>query len=443
MGSVWLAEHLALSVPCALKLVDVRSADADELRARFELEAKAAAQIRSRHAVHIYDHGLWNGAPFIAMELLDGEDLASRLERERTLGPAETLRIVAEISRALGRAHALGIVHRDLKPENVFLARDDDGEVAKVLDFGIAKVQRGELTDTTTKPGMVMGTPFYMSPEQARGTRNIDHRSDLWALAAITFECLTGRMPFPGEAVGEVLGKIMYEPIPRPSDFADVPSGFGVWWEKATQRDPEHRFQSAAELVDALAIALAISLPDALAMRASMPSLPRLTPLSQRFALNAPTAGNPAPPRRAEAASDESTSTVTSTHPAPVSRRWLVFALPGLAVAATVAFVLTRPSPGAPNVASPAACAAPLPLPPASVVVSATPTTSNVPSDSTGGTPAKAPLEGATSPGARAPSNQRPPKPPTGTATGTEPKPERPTPATKPTPQSGGVDFGI
>jgi serine/threonine protein kinase len=259
MGSVWLAEHTGLEALCALKLIDPRGKESAELRGRFQREARAAAHIRSRHVVQILDHGVWEDIPYIAMEYLQGEDLADRLDRGR-LSHSETVRILSQVARALTRAHGAGIIHRDLKPENVFLAQEDDGEIAKVLDFGIAKRASMELGDAATKTGSLVGTPFYLSPEQARGAKQLDHRSDLWALAVIAFECVTGEAPFSGEGLGEVLGKIMYEPLPVPSQVSpDLPSAFDAWWLRAAARNPDERFQTAAEATDALALALRVT----------------------------------------------------------------------------------------------------------------------------------------------------------------------------------------
>src|SRR5206468_1234833 len=141
--------------------------------------------------IQIYDHGVTDdGKPYIVMELLTGEPLDQRIDHLGHLSLQETARILRQVARALGRAHERGIVHRDLKPENIFLVRtpDEDDEIAKVLDFGIAKFKRGDHTGqpggltSSTKTGAVLGTPFYMSPEQARGLREIDHRTDLWSL---------------------------------------------------------------------------------------------------------------------------------------------------------------------------------------------------------------------------------------------------------------------
>jgi serine/threonine-protein kinase len=258
MGSVWLARDTSLDVDCAMKFIDDAMLSSNEVRARFPREAKVAAQIRSPHVVDVFEYGVWDERPYIAMEYMEGEDLAQRLARYGLLDAESTYRIVAHVARALSRAHARGIVHRDLKPENVFLVDGDAGEVAKVLDFGIAQHNVYSLKDKATKTGSCVGTPFYMSPEQARaGT--VDHRSDLWSLAVITFQCLSGRPPFSSSSLGALFGQIMYDPIPDPSVVAPhLPESLNEWWRKATERDPDARFQSAAELSDSLAVALGL-----------------------------------------------------------------------------------------------------------------------------------------------------------------------------------------
>src|SRR4051812_48593875 len=186
MGSVWLADHLALEIPCAIKFID-REQNSPEARRRFEREAKAAAQLRGQHVVQILDHGIWEGVPYIAMEYLEGEDLGARLDSMVRLPHAQTVRIIAQVAKGLSRAHAAAIVHRDLKPENIFLAKDGDDEVVKVPDFGIAKRSQAALSEGGTKTGSLLGTPYFMSPEQARGIKEIDHRSDLFSLAIIAY----------------------------------------------------------------------------------------------------------------------------------------------------------------------------------------------------------------------------------------------------------------
>src|SRR4051812_18747940 len=267
MGSVWLATDLSLDSTCAIKLVDPDKVGNEEVRVRFQREARAAAQIRSANVVDVFDHGLWQDMPFIVMEHLEGEDLGARLDREGRLDLRQTYDIVSQVARALVRAHAMGIVHRDLKPENIFLVPGDDHEVAKVLDFGIAKLDQYSLRDKTTKTGSFMGTPYYMSPEQARG-KNIDWRSDLWALGVIVFQCLTGRPPFESEALGDLMGMILYDPIPKITERdSSLPAEIETFWTRAINRDRELRFQSAKELSDALA-------ETAMLERREVPTLP-------------------------------------------------------------------------------------------------------------------------------------------------------------------------
>jgi len=255
MGSVWLARHLGLDIPCAVKFIEGEYAALPEAQARFVREAKAAAQLRSPHVVQILDHGVWDGTPYMAMELLEGEDLGKRLTRVGRMSSQDVCVIVTQVSRALTKAHGAGIVHRDLKPDNIFLVHDDDREIAKVLDFGIAKSQIGGIDGSNTKTGAMLGTPYYMSPEQAQGVKAVDHRSDLWSLAVIVYQALTGKLPFESEALGDLLVKIIVQPIPVPSQVApDLPAALDRWWARAASRDPSQRYQSAKELADGLSL---------------------------------------------------------------------------------------------------------------------------------------------------------------------------------------------
>ena len=254
MGSIWRAHHLVLAAPVAVKLIDREAVPDEETLGRFMREAQSAATLRSPHVVQILDYGVDDKLPFIVMELLDGENLAQRLRRLGTLASGDTARVVTHIGRAIARAHEAGIVHRDLKPENVFLIRNEDEEIAKVLDFGVAKVSVGALGEegTRTRTGSILGTPYYMSPEQAQGNKTVDSRSDLWSLGVIAFECLTGKRPFYSDGLGDLVLQICIRDIPVPSDVASVPLGFDAWFARAVARDPEARFQTARELTDAL-----------------------------------------------------------------------------------------------------------------------------------------------------------------------------------------------
>ncbi|MGE5786906.1 MAG: protein kinase domain-containing protein [Myxococcales bacterium] len=251
MGAVWRAEHITLGTPVAIKLIDASIADSTDALMRFKREAQSAAELHSTHVVHILDYGVDQLVPYIAMELLEGESLAVHLARVGRLAPPRVAEILSQVGRALSRAHAAGIVHRDLKPENIFLVSEEDEEIVKVLDFGIAKrvnalsVSGGVKTST----GALLGSPLYMSPEQARGHATVDHRTDIWSLAVIAYQCITGSRPFCADTLGALLFSICSDPMPVPSAVAEVPPGFDAWFARAAARDPAARFSSANEAV--------------------------------------------------------------------------------------------------------------------------------------------------------------------------------------------------
>jgi len=266
MGSVWEGRHVTLGTRVAIKFIDPEYAESKEARSRFDTEARAAAALQSKHAIQIHDHGVTDDErPYMVMELLTGEPLDERIDRLVRISLPETARILGQVCRALSRAHEAGIIHRDLKPENIFLVRspDDDDEIAKVLDFGIAKIKQlpGEQgLSSSTKTGAVLGTPYYMAPEQARGLRSIDYRADLWSLGVIAYKCVTGILPFEGESVGDLLVKICTAPPPVPSmTIPGLPVSFDAWFARTMEREPGARFGSAAELADALAVAAGVS----------------------------------------------------------------------------------------------------------------------------------------------------------------------------------------
>lgn len=250
MGAVWLADHLQLEAPVAVKFMMLSVAQQAGMQARFEREAKAAAQIRSPYVVHIYDHGIDDGTPFIVMEFLEGEDLRRRTRGKRMLAPSEAVRICEEVCKGLGRAHELGIVHRDLKPANIFLAAPD--AMVKILDFGIAKEtgKRRVVDGETTTTGQVLGSPHYMSPEHARGLP-VDGRSDLWSLAVILYRAMTGERPFDGHDIGDLIVRICTDPIPKASALQpELGPAVDAFFDKAFQRDPALRFQDARAFAD-------------------------------------------------------------------------------------------------------------------------------------------------------------------------------------------------
>ncbi len=250
MGRVYEARHMRLSNKrFAVKMLHGELARQPEVVTRFQREAEAASGLSHPNVVGVFDvNTAPDGRPYIVAELLQGEQLGDYLDRMGKLGAPLAIPIVRQVCRALERAHEQGIVHRDVKPENVFLL--GEGGV-KVLDFGISKLS--ESTSNLTKTGMVMGTPDYMAPEQARGDR-VDARADIYAVGAILYRALTGRKPFEGlDAMATLTAALVQEP-PRPSSIEpSIPLALEVVIQHAMAKEPSERFQTMAELDEALA----------------------------------------------------------------------------------------------------------------------------------------------------------------------------------------------
>src|SRR5574337_543530 len=218
MGTVYLAEHVALGKRVAVKVLRPEYSRDEELSRRFEQEARAASQIGHQNIVDVVDFGRTpGGSLYFVMEALEGESLARLIHREGALPLQRALRVLAQICQALGAAHARGVVHRDLKPENVLLVpRDDGGDLVKVLDFGISKTHGVPEGGRITRAGSIIGTPEYMAPEQAMAGP-VDHRCDVYAFGVLAYEMLTGTLPFQGETQLATLLKHQGEPPQPPS----------------------------------------------------------------------------------------------------------------------------------------------------------------------------------------------------------------------------------
>lgn len=265
MGAVFQAANLSIGKRVALKFLDHEAAQNREACQRFQREAEAAGMAESAHIVQIFDSGVTDGGlPFLVMELLTGEDLGARLRREGRLSVPTALRITSQVLRALLRAHDAGIVHRDLKPDNIFLcARDDDPSFVKLVDFGISKVAHARAADTITHRGTVLGTAFYMSPEQAQSFVDIDGRTDLFSVGAILFEMLTGSPPHVGRTYEAVLIAICTHDAADVRTLApEVPAPVAALIARALQRDRDRRFQSAHEFLTEIATLEGIFAPD-------------------------------------------------------------------------------------------------------------------------------------------------------------------------------------
>lgn len=276
VGEVYLGVNRRLGKSVAIKVLLPEYSQEPAAIDRFEQEARVAAMIDSAHIADVYDLGdLPTGEPFIVMELLDGENLADRLEREKRIPEGELAAMTLQILDALASAHEAGVVHRDLKPENVFVTKRDGRELVKVVDFGISKVVggRGHVTARRlTLAGAVFGTPAYMSPEQARG-KGVDHRSDLYSLGVMLYELVLGEPPFSGENVNELLFSVALDnAMPLELRLPSVSPALAAIVQKAMARAPSDRFQSAAEMRDAVLEWQATLAPGA-ATRAPLPSL--------------------------------------------------------------------------------------------------------------------------------------------------------------------------
>jgi serine/threonine protein kinase len=269
MGSVWMADHEGLGSRIAVKFIAPLLADDATARVRFEREAKMAAKLQSPHVVQVIDYGIEGECPYIAMEYLAGENLEHHLARG-ALSIARAAEIIEQIAKAIGLAHAAGIVHRDLKPSNIFLAEVGGETIVKVCDFGIAKQIAGAHIGDETTTGTVLGSPHALSPEQARGGA-IDHRSDLWSLGVIAFRMITAQRPFDGANLGDVIVRICTDPIPRASACGAFSADVDRFFDRAFERDPARRFQSARELANAFS-ALARD-PSATIARPSEPAI--------------------------------------------------------------------------------------------------------------------------------------------------------------------------
>ena len=256
MGQVFLAEHPVIGSKVAIKAVHSHFARNPEVVSRFVTEARAVNQIGHDHIVSITDFATTPAGDFyFVMEYLQGEMLADQIGR-KTFSPARAFNIAAQIADALQASHDQGVIHRDLKPGNVLLVeREGTPDFVKVFDFGLAKLtgKDGTVPTHSTGAGIVMGTPFYMSPEQCSGNAEVDHRCDIYALGVILFEMLTGRVPFTGDGYGEVMLKHVNEPPPSARGLiASLPPAVDEVLARAMAKTPAARYQSMAELRGAL-----------------------------------------------------------------------------------------------------------------------------------------------------------------------------------------------
>jgi len=285
MAAVYEAENVDIGKRVAVKILSPELITSRVVRERFMREARAAAAIHSPYICEVFDSGMFQERPFLVMELLLGESLYDHMSRVRQMKVGTVLRIMKHVTRGLDKAHEANVVHRDLKPENIFLTQDEDGDLlAKIVDFGLAKFYENrdgepDRNVRLTREGALFGTPAYMSPEQARGQGEVDHRADLWALGCITYECLTGTTVWDvQQGVAMILAQIARGQLPNPRDRRpDLGAPFVAWFARALHPDLTQRFATASEFYQALEVALA----DGSAASKNVSSVELLGPQSQ------------------------------------------------------------------------------------------------------------------------------------------------------------------
>jgi serine/threonine protein kinase len=411
MGVVVAVRHRDLQELYAMKFMLPAALANDQAVDRFVREARAAARLKSEHVAKVHDVGrLENGSPYMVMEYLTGRDLEATLQVQGPLAPDVAATYVLQACDAIAEAHEAGIVHRDLKPANLFLTKRANGSPCiKVLDFGISKSISEEQMNSMTKTSAIMGSPYYMSPEQMRSSKNVDGRTDIWALGVILYQLSTGRVPFPGETITEVCSGVLADEPASLTSFPGIPEAFDGIVRRCLQKNPGTRFGNARELASALAVVAGASpgtsglnlqvagaLPGARAGTVAMQGPP--PGLSAQLAKSSP--GQPG-----QTQTEFSQSAATS--PAKRSSAPLVLALLGFAVVGggIGAFLYSRPTADAGPAAPPATTATPETKPADPPKTSdAAPPPSGSPAGSALGATSAAPIDTATAAASAAPS---------------------------------------
>jgi eukaryotic-like serine/threonine-protein kinase len=361
MGSVWQAHHLGLNAHVAVKFLRQAKRHAKALH-RFRAEASVAAQIRSPYVVQMFDYGVTEDErPYIVMEMLDGEPLDKLLERKGTLSLAEVGKVVEHICKALAKAHAIGVVHRDLKPANLYNVGGEDLFI-KVLDFGVAKQTALGGAPGVTAAGDLTGTPMYMSPEQLTSSRDVDGRTDFWALGVVAYQLLTGKFPFAATTLADLYISVhggRFTPLAerRP----DLPAALDAWFSRTFAVAREARFQSAEEVAAAFPTQPLAALSVAAVTAPPLSAPPVLSaPIVSAPLVSSPPAYSPHQPAPGPTPTSLSESPfVAPPVPATPARRgigaalWGAIATIALGAAAATVFVMARdePAPVAPAAA--------------------------------------------------------------------------------------------
>ncbi|HEX3474922.1 MAG TPA: serine/threonine-protein kinase [Kofleriaceae bacterium] len=340
MGVVVKAMHLQLNQPVAMKFLLPEVLGNQQVVQRFLREAQAAVRLKSEHVARVIDVGsLETGAPYMVLEYLEGADLSNFPRSQLSVGGVVDLMLQA--CEALAEAHSLGIVHRDIKPANFFITRGSDGlPLLKVLDFGISKSPTTGSNLTATQS--VMGTPAYMSPEQMRSSRDVDHRTDIWALGVVLYELLQGTAPYGGDTFSSMVIKVVNEPLPRMT--VALPGDLDAIVYRCLEKDPARRFQNVAELAQALARYAQSDTQAAISVQRTR-SIIGLE--ARRSSVEAGPGGRAIPPSTLSGAAGARTS------PPGTGRRWPIFAGLGVLVAVVAVAVVASNGGGGEKAAGP------------------------------------------------------------------------------------------
>jgi serine/threonine-protein kinase len=424
MGRVWVAEHLTLDTHVVVKFMAKDIADTADGAARFAREASVAAAVKSPHVVQMFDHGVTpDGDAYIVMEMLEGRDLAAHLSANGPMSPGDVAALIAQVAKALGKAHQVGVIHRDIKPDNIFLCDGDGGELfVKLLDFGIAKRDQYLVSGSATTTGAVVGTPYYMSPEQIVGDKEIDARTDIWSLGVVAFEAMTGRRPFEGTTVGAITLAIHTGTRRITDHLPGAPATLDVWFARACARDPKERYQTPRELAQSLVAAVGNLAPSAGLLRAPLPSMVG----DGSDPILGSSAASSEPPHDGRAATNLSS---VFPVPRPSRTRPAVVLLALGAVVVVVAAVFIVPALLHPSETAAKGVASSVPLPSASASASASASPADVPATaaaSAAPSPSAAPSESAIRLSGVVPSR------PAAAPTTSKPPATRPTTTTKP-----------
>lgn len=464
MGAVYEGENTRIRRRVAIKVLHQGVAENQEAVQRFEREAQAAGRIGNDHILEVLDLGtLSSGDHFMVMEYLDGEPLSDRIKRLGKLRPEEVSPLMIQALEGLRAAHEAGIVHRDLKPDNVFVLKEKAGvrDFVKLIDFGISKFQPlGGSEMKMTRTGTVMGTPYYMSPEQASGSREADHRSDLYAVGVMLYEAVTGRVPFDAPTFNQLLFQIVLsDPAPPQQVVPDLDPAFANLIAKAMSRDVEHRFQTAADLAEALSnwikTGATVSVPPAAIVN---PLVPRAA-FGSAPMLDLGTTGSRQHVNGATTPDTWAQSQLVTPESVPKSKAPLAIGVAAaVLLTAGLGFGAYKLLSGGGSDAAPAVAAStqtnPVPAPTESVNAAPSPPPAPVvdvvPAATASAQPSVAPAVAKAAPAIQAVA--APSKPPAGAAAASKPgtaaatpqKPGKDKPGTKPggRPASGPVDFG-